>query len=77
MGLVNVQLSKYSEALKYFDRLCKVKGYDIELYFELSNIHYKLGNHTEALNWIEKIIKKDSLKYQSAKVNGNIKEPFK
>ncbi|WP_175400681.1 tetratricopeptide repeat protein [Paenibacillus sp. KS1] len=37
MGLVNVQLSKYSEALKYFDRLYKAKGYDIELYLELSS----------------------------------------
>merc|ERR1719188_2277663 len=56
LGLVNMHIGKYQEALLAFDKLYSITTVNCEVMWQLGDIHEKLGNHAKAHEWISLLI---------------------
>lgn len=56
LGLVNLHLGKYQEALLAFDKLHSITNVNCEVMWQLGDIHEKLGNHAKAHEWFSLLI---------------------
>jgi len=56
LGLVNMHIGKYQEALLAFDKLHSITHVNCEVMWQLGDIHEKLGNHTKAHEWFSLLI---------------------
>jgi len=56
LGLVNMHIGKYQEALLAFDKLHSITHVNCEVMWQLGDIHEKLGNHTKAHEWFSLLV---------------------
>jgi intraflagellar transport protein 88 len=56
LGLVNMHIGKYQEALLAFDKLHSITHLNCEVMWQLGDIHEKLGNHAKAHEWFSLLV---------------------
>merc|ERR1719188_232182 len=56
LGLVNMHIGRYQEALLAFDKLHSITHVNCEVMWQLGDIHEKLGNHTKAHEWFSLLV---------------------
>jgi len=56
LGLVNMHIGKYQEALLAFDKLHSITHVNCEVMWQLGDIHEKLGNHAKAQEWFSLLV---------------------
>jgi len=56
LGLVNMHIGKYQEALLAFDKLHSITHVNCEVMWQLGDIHEKLGNHAKAHEWFSLLV---------------------
>jgi len=56
LGLVNMHIGKYQEALLAFDKLHSITHANCDVMWQLGDIHEKLGNHAKAHEWFSLLI---------------------
>ncbi|CAJ1338454.1 unnamed protein product, partial [Effrenium voratum] len=56
LGLVNMHIGKYQEALLAFDKLHSITHVNCEVMWQLGDIHEKLGNHPKAHEWFSLLV---------------------
>merc|ERR1712125_232714 len=56
LGLVNMHIGKYQEALLAFDKLHSITHVNCEVMWQLGDIHEKLGNHSKAHEWFSLLV---------------------
>mmetsp|Transcript_18116 Transcript_18116/g.51656 ORF Transcript_18116/g.51656 Transcript_18116/m.51656 type:complete len:833 (+) Transcript_18116:95-2593(+) len=56
LGLVNMHISRYQEALLAFEKLHSITTGNCEVMWQLGDIHEKLGNHEKAHEWFSLLI---------------------
>merc|ERR1719262_1304507 len=56
LGLVNMHIGKYQEALLAFDKLHSITHANCEVMWQLGDIHEKLGNHAKAHEWFSLLV---------------------
>jgi len=56
LGLVNMHVGKYQEALLAFDKLQSITHANCDVMWQLGDIHEKLGNHEKAHEWFSLLI---------------------
>jgi len=56
LGLVNMHIGKYQEALLAFDKLHSITHVNCEVMWQLGDIHEKLGNHGKAHEWFSLLV---------------------
>mmetsp|Transcript_19843 Transcript_19843/g.46131 ORF Transcript_19843/g.46131 Transcript_19843/m.46131 type:complete len:826 (+) Transcript_19843:62-2539(+) len=56
LGLVNMHIGKYQEALLAFEKLHSITHVNCEVMWQLGDIHEKLGNHSKAREWFSLLI---------------------
>merc|ERR1711966_39454 len=56
LGLVNMHIGKYQEALLAFDKLHSITHVNCEVRGQLGDIHEKLGNHAKAHEWFSLLV---------------------
>lgn len=56
LGLVNMHIGRFQEALLAFDKLHSITTVNCEVMWQLGDIHEKLGNHSKAHEWFSLLI---------------------
>jgi len=56
LGLVNMHIGRYQEALLAFDKLHSITHANCEVMWQLGDIHEKLGNHAKAHEWFSLLV---------------------
>lgn len=56
LGLVNMHIGKYQEALLAFDKLHSITHVNCEVMWQLGDLHEKLGNHAKAREWFSLLV---------------------
>merc|ERR1719188_1355532 len=56
LGLVNMHIGRYQEALLAFEKLHSITRASCEVMWQLGDIHEKLGNHTKAHEWFSLLV---------------------
>lgn len=56
LGLVNMHIGKFQEALLAFDKLHSITHVNCEVMWQLGDIHEKLGNHDKAHEWFSLLV---------------------
>jgi len=56
LGLVNMHIGRYQEALLAFDKLHSITHVHCEVMWQLGDIHEKLGNHAKAHEWFSLMV---------------------
>mmetsp|Transcript_22507 Transcript_22507/g.49711 ORF Transcript_22507/g.49711 Transcript_22507/m.49711 type:complete len:830 (-) Transcript_22507:36-2525(-) len=56
LGLVNMHIGKYQEALLAFDKLHSITHVNCEVMWQLGDIHEKLGNNPKAREWFSLLV---------------------
>lgn len=56
LGLVNMHIGKFQEALLAFDKLHSITHMNCEVMWQLGDIHEKLGNHAKAHEWFSLMV---------------------
>merc|ERR1719502_1067103 len=56
LGLVNMHIGKYQEALLAFDKLHSITHVNCEVMWQLGDIHEKLGEHAKAHEWFSLLV---------------------
>merc|ERR1719324_1832891 len=56
LGLVNMHIGKYQEALLAFDKLHSITHANCEVMWQLGDIHEKLGNNAKAHEWFSLLV---------------------
>merc|ERR1719161_1220792 len=56
LGLVNMHIGKYQEALLAFDKLHSITTGNCEVLWQLGDIHEKLGNTAKAFEWFSLLV---------------------
>lgn len=56
LGLVNMHIGRYQEALLAFDKLYSITHANCEVMWQLGDIHEKLGEHSKAHEWFSLLV---------------------
>mmetsp|Transcript_13666 Transcript_13666/g.36798 ORF Transcript_13666/g.36798 Transcript_13666/m.36798 type:complete len:844 (-) Transcript_13666:172-2703(-) len=56
LGLVNMHIGKFQEALLAFDKLHSITHVNCEVMWQLGDIHEKLGNHAKSHEWFSLLV---------------------
>jgi intraflagellar transport protein 88 len=56
LGLVNMHIGRYQEALLAFDKLYSITKVNCEVMWQLGDIHEKLGDHSKAHEWFSLLV---------------------
>jgi intraflagellar transport protein 88 len=56
LGLVNMHIGRYQEALLAFDKLYSITHSNCDVMWQLGDIHEKLGDHAKAHEWFSLLI---------------------